>query len=70
MEPILAQLKTAHPDIVFKDINTKDADDMVAKYEVQGLPTLVFLKDGEMVAKMAGLRPKSLVEKKIIEVFS
>jgi len=69
MESIVNQLKAEHKDITFTDHNTKESDDLVAKYEVSGLPTLVFLKNGEMVAKMSGLKPKSLVEKKIAEVF-
>ena len=39
------------------------------KYNITTLPTLVFEKDGREVGRLLGLRPKSLIVKKIQEVF-
>ena len=69
MEPIMAQLKSEFPNITFKDANTADVPDDVEKYEISSLPTLVFLRDGAFADKMVGLKPKSLISKKILEIF-
>ena len=70
LEGIMKQLEAEHPDIKFEKINIKDADDLVKQYGVTQLPTLVFLRDGVMADKMAGLKPKVLIAKKIAEVFA
>ena len=69
MTPIIDAVKADFPNISFKDVNTADADDLVEKYEVTSLPTLVYLKDDKFVGRLVGLKPKSLVVKKIAEVF-
>jgi thioredoxin 1 len=69
MAPIVNGIKSEYPDIVFKDINTSDDGDTAEKYGVASLPTLVFEKDGKEVGRLVGLKPKSLICKKIAEVF-
>ena len=69
-EPILKQLEAEHADIEFVKKNSDENHDDVEKYEVTTLPTLVFLRDGEYVDKLPGLKPKILVNKKIVEVFA
>jgi len=69
LEPSLAQIEQEFPDIQVTKLNIKDHEAEVLKYGIMSLPTLVFLKDGEEVAKMVGLKPKSLIVKKIAEVF-
>ena len=68
MEPYLVQIESEFSDITITRLNIKDAQDKVEKYDVTTLPTLVFLKDDEPVATMVGLKPKSLIVKKINEV--
>ena len=69
LEPALAQIEAEFPDIKVTKLNIKDHEAEVLKYGIMSLPTLVFVKDGEEVAKMVGLKPKSLIVKKIAEVF-
>ena len=68
LTPILDDVKKDYNDIEFREQNSKDADAM-KKYEITTLPTLVFEKDGVEVGRLMGLRPKSLIAKKIAEVF-
>ena len=70
LEPIMAEVKAEHKEIKFADVNTSNGGDDAAKYDVMTLPTLVFLKDGQMAGKIAGLKPKSLIDKKILEFFN
>ena len=70
MEPFIIQLRIAYSDIAVRDIDTNTNEDLVKQYDIQSLPTLVFLLDGKEVGKLVGLKPKSLIEKKIAEVYS
>jgi len=67
--PHLNAVKAQYPDITFKEINTADDPKTADKYEVTTLPTLIFEKGGDVVARMMGLKPKVLIIKKIDEVF-
>ena len=70
LEGILKQLEAEHKDIKFDKVNIKDAEDLVKQYSITSMPTLVFLRDGEVVEKMTGLKPKTLIAKKIAEVYN
>ena len=39
--------------------------DLTAKYGVRSLPTMLFMKDGEIVDQMVGASPKQAIEDKI-----
>ena len=67
--PIVEQLKKDYPQINFSEINIDEQPEKVDEFEVTTLPTLVFLKGGKEVGRLAGLKPKTLIVKKIVEVF-
>jgi thioredoxin 1 len=69
LSPILAGVAGEFPDIKFSEINAKTDTASAEKYEISTLPTLVFLKDGAEVGRMIGLKPRSLIIRKIEEVF-
>ena len=69
MGPILDAVAKEITGISIVKVNTEDAPKDVVLYEITSLPTLVFLNKGKMVGKIVGLKPKSLVIKKIQEVF-
>ncbi|MCH4207334.1 MAG: thioredoxin domain-containing protein [Solobacterium sp.] len=65
---------------VLADVNKKFGDkinilkvdfdknkDLTAEYEVKGYPTLILLKDGQEVKRLAGLQQKPVIEKMIEE---
>ena len=68
LTPILNGVKGEFPDITFKDIDVYN-DETANKYNITTLPTLVFERDGKEVGRLMGLKPKSLIVKKIAEVF-
>ena len=58
-----AELKNAGHEVVFWDIDEDESEDMVERYDVSGVPTLIFVKDGELVGTMRGWNdPESKVE--------
>ena len=40
----------------------EDADDLVAEFGIRNVPTILFIKDGEVVDKVVGAAPKSTLE--------
>jgi len=56
--PIIDEIKEENPDVVVIKINVLENMDEAIKYSVRSLPTLIFLKDGEVSDKMIGLQSK------------
>lgn len=70
LEGILAQLEPENPKIKFVKINTDEAGALVDEYGIATLPTLLLFKNGVMKEKIAGLKPKVIIAKRMAEVFS
>lgn len=43
----------------------EDADNLVAEFGIRNVPTILFIKDGEVVDKVVGAAPKSTLEEKL-----
>ena len=43
----------------------EDADDLVAQFGIRNIPTIIFMKNGEIVDKIVGAAPKNTIEEKI-----
>ena len=72
MEPWLVQLAEEHKNVTFYKFNAMECDErkcLADEMGVTSLPTLIFFRGGLEVAKMVGLKPKTLIAKKIIEIF-
>jgi len=65
LSPILDQVEeemAAEIDVV--KVNVDDADEVAAQYRIMSIPTLLFIKNGQIVDKTVGAMPKpALVEK-------
>lgn len=58
LAPIIDELKQEFPDVTFRDVDVDAQPDEAAKYGVMSLPTLVFIKDGQVVDRQVGAYPK------------
>ena len=65
LEPILVQLSKERPDYRFVKLNTANAIDIAKQYDVTTLPTLVIFRDGTVAEKIVGLKPKTILAKKL-----
>ena len=65
--PIVESVKSEYKDIEFREVDS--TDEKAQKYNITTLPTLVFEFNGKEVGRLMGLKPKSLIIKKIDEVF-
>ncbi|MBQ0021915.1 MAG: thioredoxin [Prevotellaceae bacterium] len=52
--------------VIVGKVNIEDeADDLVAEFGIRNVPTVLFIKDGEVVDKIVGAAAKSKFEEKI-----
>jgi thioredoxin 1 len=64
--PILDQVEEEMPDqITVVKVNVDDADEIAAQYRIMSIPTLLFVKNGEIVDKTVGAMPKPALLEKI-----
>lgn len=72
IEPIVEQLANEYSDKGVKvgKVDIDQAPDLAVKFAIQGVPTLLFFKDGEVVDRMSGAHPKPNIEEKLTTISS
>ncbi|MBR1887128.1 MAG: thioredoxin [Bacteroidales bacterium] len=66
LSPILDEVEAEMPDqITVVKVNVDDADEIAAQYRIMSIPTLLFIKNGEIVDKTVGAMPKPALLEKI-----
>ncbi|MEC9476638.1 MAG: thioredoxin [Planctomycetota bacterium] len=70
LEPIVEQLASEFSDKGVKvgKVDIDQAPDLAVKFGIQGVPTLLFFKDGEVVDRMSGAQPKPNIEEKLATI--
>ncbi|MGE4632654.1 MAG: thioredoxin family protein, partial [Planctomycetota bacterium] len=70
IEPIVEQLADEFADKGVKvgKVDIDQAPELAVKFAIQGVPTLLFFKDGEVVDRMSGAHPKPKIEKKLVTI--
>ncbi len=64
--PIIEELATAYDGkVVIGKCNVDEEEDLPAEFGVMSIPTILFIKNGEVIDKHVGAAPKSLLEDKI-----
>ena len=64
--PIVDELATEYGDkVVIGKCDVQENDDIAVKYSVRNIPTLLFLKNGELVDKQVGACSKEALKAKI-----
>lgn len=70
LAPIVEELSGEQSDYKFAKIDADANAATVEKLNVQGLPTLIFMKDGKELGRLTGFNEKSAIEAKLKELFS
>ena len=66
LSPILDQVEEEMLDqITVVKVTVDDADEIAAQYRIMSIPTLLFVKNGEIVDKTVGAMPKPALLEKI-----
>lgn len=68
LHPVITQVKEKYPEIEIEAIDVDKNVELANAYRVMGLPSLVFLKDGNEVARLTNLVTMEDIEQKIKEV--
>ena len=69
--PILDEMaKDYGEDIVIAKVNTDENPQWATKYGVQGIPTMLFVKDGELFDRMVGAAPKPFIQQRVDAMLS
>ena len=61
LSPIIDQIAEEREDVIVGKINVDEENDLAEQFGVFSIPTLVVIKDGEIVHQSAGARPKSQI---------
>jgi len=64
--PVVEELAKEYAGKVkFVKVNTDENQDLASRYNIRGIPTLMFFKDGNMVDQVVGAVPKAQLKTKI-----
>ena len=70
MTPIVSQIAGENMDTIkVCKLNIDENTSTAMKYRVVSIPTLVFFKGGEMLGRIEGAVPKSMVDQKVQKYF-
>ncbi|KAL6504426.1 hypothetical protein OROGR_026349 [Orobanche gracilis] len=61
--PFLAEIAKKTPHVIFLKVDVDELQDVAAKYDVQAMPTFLFLKEGKEVHKIVGAKKEELQAK-------
>ena len=57
--PILHEIAEERPDVIVGKINVDQEEELAMQFGVYSIPTLVVMKNGEVVRQVSGARPKA-----------
>lgn len=59
--PILDEIAEEREDIKVCKVNVDEEPELAGKYDVMTIPTLMIVKDGQIITQSAGARPKASI---------
>ena len=65
--PIFDSVAKKNPDLFFGKVNTETELDLGADFQIQSIPTLIILKDREIILDQSGSIPEYLLSKIVSE---
>jgi thioredoxin 1 len=68
MGPIIDELSEANEDVVIGKVNVDSNPESAAKYGIRSIPSILFIKDGEVIDTMTGTKPKAALQEKVDEL--
>jgi len=70
MEPILDEIALEFEErgVTVAKLNTEQAPETAARFEIRSIPTLIFFRDGEPLFQLTGLVPKPVLQRELGEL--
>jgi len=66
--PVYDKVSEKHPDIVFGRVDTEDARDLSAEYQIMSIPTLMIFKESILVFRQSGALPEKALDDLVSKV--
>ena len=67
--PYIEQLAEKYADqVVVGKVDVDDNDELAMRFGVRNIPTVLFIKDGQVVDKQIGAAPLAMLEEKIQKI--
>ena len=67
LSPVIEQIAEEHTEVEVVKVDVDKVPELAVSYNVVSIPTLVFLKDGNLVKQSVGFSSKTEIEKMIEE---
>ncbi len=61
VSPIVDEIAEEHPEIKVCKVNVDEEPELAAKFEVMSIPSLFVIKNGEIVSRGVGAKPKNQI---------
>ena len=61
VSPIIEEIANEHPEIKVCKINVDEQPELAAAFQVMSIPTLVVMKNGQVVKRTMGAQPKQQI---------
>ena len=66
ISPVIEELAEQYADqVIVGKVDVEENDDISFKYGIRNIPTVLFIKDGQVVDKIVGATAKAAYEEKI-----
>ena len=65
LKPLLHKIAGEHPEIQLLTVDTEENPDLPTEYEVTNLPTVLFIKNWEIIDSFVGFLPENEILEKI-----
>ncbi len=59
--PIVEEIASERPDIMVGKVNIDEQPELASQFGVMSIPTLVVMKNGQIVKKSVGAKPKNAI---------
>lgn len=67
LSPMIEKLKENNPDVTIEKINVDENRELAQEFSVRNIPTVIFLKGDEVVAREIGVKQESYYQSLIDE---
>ena len=58
LSPVIEQIAAEHPEIVVGKVNVDEENALATRFGIASIPFVALIKNGEVVARSLGYRPK------------
>ena len=63
MAPVVEEVSKEYPDVKVCKVNVDEAPELSNAFKIVSIPTIVVIKNGEIIDSVVGYRPKEDIEK-------